>query len=174
MRFVPVKSTDQQDLQSLHRVRERLIVQRTALINHARGLLAEYGIVLPQGAWRFAAQAPAAIARGRPIGAGARALRRTSRPARTTSNRRVDKLDAPDRGDLPRRTKTAAGLAELPGVGPVIATALVASCRRWPPLPLGPRTCRLDRAGAAAIHNRRQASARRHRSTRQPLPADDR
>jgi transposase len=62
MRFVPVKSTDQQDLQSLHRVRERLVVQRTSLINHARGLLAEYGIVLPQGSWRFAAQAPAVIA----------------------------------------------------------------------------------------------------------------
>lgn len=43
MRFVPVKSTDQQDLQSLHRIRERLIVQRTSLINHTRGLLAEYG-----------------------------------------------------------------------------------------------------------------------------------
>ena len=43
MRFVPVKSTEQQDLQSLHRVRERLICQRTSLINHTRGLLAEYG-----------------------------------------------------------------------------------------------------------------------------------
>jgi transposase len=48
MRFVPVKSTDQQDLQSLHRARDRLICQRTALINHTRGLLAEYGVVLPQ------------------------------------------------------------------------------------------------------------------------------
>jgi transposase len=38
MRFVPVKSTDQQDLQSLHRARDRLICQRTALINHTRGL----------------------------------------------------------------------------------------------------------------------------------------
>ena len=62
MRFVPVKSTDQQDLQSLHRARDRLICQRTALINHTRGLLAEYGIVLAQGPWRFTAQAPAAIA----------------------------------------------------------------------------------------------------------------
>src|SRR4029079_16531300 len=62
MRFVPVKSTEQQDLQSLHRARDRLICQRTALINHTRGLLAEYGIVLPQGPWRFAARAPAAVA----------------------------------------------------------------------------------------------------------------
>ena len=42
--------------------RERLISQRTALINHTRGLLAEYGVVLPQGPWRFAMQAPTAIA----------------------------------------------------------------------------------------------------------------
>src|SRR5258708_35351345 len=62
MRFVPVKSTDQQDLQSLHRARDRLICQRTALTNHTRGLLAESGIVLPQGPWRFPAQSPAAIA----------------------------------------------------------------------------------------------------------------
>jgi transposase len=59
MRFVPVKSVDQQDLQSLDRARDRVINTRTALINHLRGLLAEYGIVLPQGAWRLGAQAPA-------------------------------------------------------------------------------------------------------------------
>ena len=46
MRFVPVKTLAQQDLQAPHRIRERLVVQRTALINQARGLLAEYGIVL--------------------------------------------------------------------------------------------------------------------------------
>lgn len=62
MRFVPVKTTEQQDLQSLHRVRERLVVQRTSLINHARGLLAEYGVVLPKGPWRFRQQVPAAVA----------------------------------------------------------------------------------------------------------------
>ena len=62
MRFVPLKSTEQQDLQSLHRARDRLVCQRTALINHTRGLLAEYGLVLPQGSWRFAAQAPALVA----------------------------------------------------------------------------------------------------------------
>jgi len=50
MRFVPVKSVAQQDLQALHRVRERLMKARTALINETRGLLAEYGIIVPQGA----------------------------------------------------------------------------------------------------------------------------
>jgi transposase len=49
MRFVPVKTMTQQDLQALHRVRDRLVGQRTALINQTRGLLGEYGIVLPKG-----------------------------------------------------------------------------------------------------------------------------
>jgi transposase len=48
MRFVPPKSIAQQDLQCLHRVRSRLVACRTQLVNQVRGLLAEYGIVLPQ------------------------------------------------------------------------------------------------------------------------------
>lgn len=48
MRFVPQKSIAQQDLQCLHRVRSRLVACRTQLVNQIRGLLAEYGIVLPQ------------------------------------------------------------------------------------------------------------------------------
>lgn len=49
MRFVAVKSEGQQDLQSLHRVRERLIRHRTALMNEMRGLLLEYGWAIPRG-----------------------------------------------------------------------------------------------------------------------------
>jgi len=49
MRFVPVKRQAQQDIQALHRVREQLLKSRTALVNQARGLLGEYGIVAPGG-----------------------------------------------------------------------------------------------------------------------------
>src|ERR1700730_1888586 len=45
----------------LHRARERVVCARTALINHMRGLLAEYGVILPQGAWRFTTQVTTAI-----------------------------------------------------------------------------------------------------------------
>ena len=48
MRFVPPKTIEQQDLQAMHRIRSRLIGCRTQLGNQIRGLLAEYGIVLPQ------------------------------------------------------------------------------------------------------------------------------
>src|SRR5919106_2138900 len=53
MRFVPIKDIDQQDIQALHRVRERLIGARTALINEVHGLMQEYGIVIPTGVSKF-------------------------------------------------------------------------------------------------------------------------
>lgn len=48
MRFVPQKTVYQQDIQSLHRIRHRLVRYRTSLCNQIRGLLGEYGIVLPR------------------------------------------------------------------------------------------------------------------------------
>src|SRR2546428_2597968 len=52
-RFVPIKGLDQQDIQALHRVRERLMGERTALVNDVHGLLHEYGIVIPKGVSKF-------------------------------------------------------------------------------------------------------------------------
>ena len=49
MRFVPIKSVEQQDVQNFHRQRERIKKERTALVNQIRGLLAEYGVVINQG-----------------------------------------------------------------------------------------------------------------------------
>jgi len=58
MRFVATKSLEQQDLLAIHRVRERLVSQRTGLCNQIRGLLAEYGIVLPQAIARLRRAVP--------------------------------------------------------------------------------------------------------------------
>lgn len=52
MRFVPVKSDEQQAILSLHRVRQGLIKERTALINQLRGLLSEFGLIMPKGRYR--------------------------------------------------------------------------------------------------------------------------
>jgi len=125
MRFVPVKSTDQQDMQSLHRARDRLICQRTALINHTRGLLAEYGIVLPQGPSHFTARAPAAIA-GADLSDLARTIFGQLLDQLDDLDRRVKKLDATIAG-LCRTNETCRRLTKLPGVGPVVATAIVAA-----------------------------------------------
>ena len=52
-RFVPAKDVDQQDIQALHRVRERLRGERTALGNDVHGLMHEYGMVMPKGVAKF-------------------------------------------------------------------------------------------------------------------------
>jgi len=49
MHFVAVKTPEQQDIQALHRLREKRLQERTALCNQLRGLLAEYGLILPKG-----------------------------------------------------------------------------------------------------------------------------
>ena len=53
MRFVPTQGIEPQDIQALHRVRDRLMGERTALVNEIHGLMHEYGIVLPQGIAKF-------------------------------------------------------------------------------------------------------------------------
>ena len=57
-RFVPIKTIEQQDVQSLERIRDRLVKQRTAITNQLRGLLSEYGIVLPTGTKKLLAEVP--------------------------------------------------------------------------------------------------------------------
>ena len=52
-RFVPIQDVAQQDIQALQRVHERLMGERTALVNEGHGLLHEYGIVIPKGVAQF-------------------------------------------------------------------------------------------------------------------------
>lgn len=58
MVFVPIKNIEQQDVQCLHRVRQQLIRNRTALVNQIRGLLSEYGIITSQGIQHIRKQLP--------------------------------------------------------------------------------------------------------------------
>jgi transposase len=61
MRFVPIKTEDQLDLQALHRVRDRLSHRRTALINQIRGFLLEWGIVFAKGPANLRKQMPSLL-----------------------------------------------------------------------------------------------------------------
>src|SRR2546427_9937168 len=53
IRFVPTTDVAQQDIQALHRVRERLIGERTALVNAVHGLMHAYGMAMPKGVAKF-------------------------------------------------------------------------------------------------------------------------
>ncbi|HIJ83322.1 MAG TPA: IS110 family transposase [Magnetococcales bacterium] len=61
MRFVPIKTVTQQDIQALHRVRSQLIQERTALANQTRGLLGEYGIVIGRGIGHLRTRLPSIL-----------------------------------------------------------------------------------------------------------------
>jgi transposase len=61
MRFVEIKTEAQQDIQALHRLRERRVQERTALCNQLRGLLGEYGLVLPKGISAMRRRIPALL-----------------------------------------------------------------------------------------------------------------
>ena len=125
MRFVPVKTTEQQDLQMLHRTRDRRITQRTGLINHIRGLLGEYGVVIPVGAFRFRKDIRTAISE-----ASLSTLAKQSFNALLAEFEALDKrITEIDRElvAICRTDERCKRLATLPGVGPVIATALIAA-----------------------------------------------
>ena len=125
MRFVPVKSIEQQDLQSLHRMRDRVVCARTALINHMRGLLGEYGVILPQGAWPFLAQARDAVADAE-LSDLARALFCDMLDELGGLDLRLEKLDR-QLAAVCRTNEACRRLSRLPDVGAVVATALVAA-----------------------------------------------
>ena len=127
MRFVPVKEEDQQALLMLHRVREQLLEQRTATINALRAHLAEFGIV--------AAQRRAGLRELLAV-VGDLEDRRLPPLARELLRGLVEHLRALEErtAELDRRLVAAtrdggacARLAAVPGIGPVIATALVAA-----------------------------------------------
>jgi transposase len=125
MRFVPVKTVEQQDLQSLHRVRDRLVAQRTSLINHTRGLLAEYGLVFPTGAALFGRRARAELT-GAPLSPMSRETFGALLDELEALEARIEQLECRLRS-ICCENEACRRLMTIPGVGPVVATALVAS-----------------------------------------------
>jgi transposase len=127
MRFVPIKEVAQQDLQALHRARERVVKARTALVNEIRGLLSEYGIVLPQSVAKFRRTFTATLE-----------AERTKLTALGWElfAQLYDEFCALDKRLAAYNEKIAAigaahpvcqRLVTIPGIGPLTATALVAA-----------------------------------------------
>lgn len=127
MRFVPVKSVEQQGLLMLHRTRELLVGQRTGLINALRGHLSEFGIVAAQGVQNIGGLiAIVSDANDARLPVGARlALSGLVRQIQGLGGE-VDGLDRQIKVWHSRDAASRA-LATIPGIGPVTATALVAS-----------------------------------------------
>ena len=127
MRFVPIKSDDQLDLQSLHRVRERWIMRRTAVVNQIRGLLLERGITLRKGRRYVDEALPRILADPATKFSGALLVLLTELKAELAQlGEKIDRADQ-SIAQIARENEACRRLVTMPGVGPVIATAIVAT-----------------------------------------------
>lgn len=124
MRFVPIKSVDQQAVLALHRVREGYVTARVAVGNQIRGLMAEFGLVLPKGAAHLS-KVPEVLAEAE--------LPATSRPlieSLLTHYRELEDRIAGLEQELRawhRGNEASQRLAAIPGIGLISATAVVAA-----------------------------------------------
>ena len=127
MRFVPVKSEAQSDVQALHRARERLLAERTALINHLRALLLERGITVPQGRGKLAAElCTFADEDDERLSPRIRQLVEDLRCQWRSLDERIAGFDA-EFAALAREDVAARRLMTIPGIGTINATALAAA-----------------------------------------------
>ena len=127
MRFVPIKTDDQLDLQTLHRVRERWVVRRTAVINQIRGLLLERGITIRKGRHHIEESLPGILEdAGNNLSGALRVLLTQLRLEMQYLNNQIeesDKLIVRICGEL----ESCKRLVAIPGIGPITATATVAA-----------------------------------------------
>jgi transposase len=127
MRFVPIKTDDQLDLQALHRVRDRLVHRRTALINQIRGFLLERGITFAKGPANLRHQMPAILEDAEQnLTPRLRSLLAHLWQEWKGLNSDIecvsDEIDA-----IAGQDAACQRLRQIPGVGPLVATATVAA-----------------------------------------------
>src|SRR5271156_2082737 len=130
MKFVATKSADQLDLQALHRVRERLVSQRTGIINQVRAFLLERGVAIRQGLRFMRAELPRILATPPDV--------LSPRMVRLIENlagdwRRLDERVEGLSGEIEavaRQDADCERLMSVPGIGPIISSAMVAAIGR--------------------------------------------
>jgi transposase len=127
MRFVPIKNVEQQAILSVHRVRQGFVKARTAQANQIRGLLGEFGLVIPQGICNIAKRVPEILED---------ASNELPAPFRHLIARLTEHLKELDRQVKEfereivawhRSSELSCKLERIPGIGPLAASALVAS-----------------------------------------------
>ncbi len=127
MRFVPIKNIEQQSALALHRVRQGFVKARTAQANQIRGLLGEFGMIIPQGIANIAKRVPQLIED---------ASNELTGSFRLLIDRLMDHLKELDKqvGELDtkikqwhRASEASHKLEKIPGIGPVTASALIAT-----------------------------------------------
>jgi len=127
MRFVPVKTTDQVDIQSLHRIRDQLVRQRTSLINQMRAFCLEYGVAIRQGAGVFKLDLPRVLAdEENDLTPAIRRLLTDMFEDLRHLEARIKTITVEIEA-LVARDDVARRLTTIPGIGPLGASALLAA-----------------------------------------------
>jgi transposase len=127
MRFVPIKTEEQLDLQALHRVRERWVMRRTAVVNQVRSLLLERGLTLPKGRSHVDRQLPRILEDAESKLSGSfRVLLAQLQVELDQLTGRIEQMDAVIQKRA-REDEACQRLTKIPGIGPVTATALIAA-----------------------------------------------
>jgi transposase len=127
MRFVPIKTIEQLDLQAIHRTRSGLISRRTGVINQIRSFLQDRGITVPQGPAVLARALPALMtAEGARLSDSIKQLIRMLREQWVSINQQVDELESELRS-IVERDDACKRLASIPGIGAITASAIVAA-----------------------------------------------
>lgn len=127
MRFVAVKTVEQQDIQAVHRVRASLVDQRKATGNQIRGLTAEYGLIAPKELVSLRAAIPRWLEDlDNGLSERFRRLLRGLWQDMVTLDRRITELER-EIEQIARQDPVAVRLQQLRGIGPITATALVAT-----------------------------------------------
>ena len=127
MRFVPVKHIEQQAVVSLHRVRQGFVKARTAQANQIRGLLGEFGLAIPQGITYICRRVPELIEdASNELNGSMRMLVQRLMDHLKVLDDQVHELEAQIKA-WHRASHASRKLEKIPGIGPITASALVAS-----------------------------------------------
>lgn len=127
MRFVSIKEVAHQDMQSAHRVRSLAVGQRTALVNQIRGLLGEYGVVVGQGRKTLSKALPHILENAdNGLSAQFRAMLSGLKEELSHLDERIKGYDQQIQA-VAHQDEQAKRLLTIPGVGPIVATALLAA-----------------------------------------------
>ena len=127
MRFVTLKGEDQVDMQTLHRVRDRLVAERTSLMNQIRSVLLERGHIVPQGRAKLAAALAVLLDGSEPVLSTRMAVLMGDMRVRWDAlNERIAAFDR-EFADAAAEDGHARRLLTIPGIGALNATALVAA-----------------------------------------------
>ena len=170
MRFVPIKTDDQLDLQAIHRVLDRLVARRTSVINQLRAFLLERGMTFAKTPFKLKVAMPDILENADAnltprmrnlVSLLWSAVERIFEQQLVGMNQEIEQIASSD--------PACQRLRQIPGIGPLVATAIVAAIGNRAAFHKGQGVLLLAGTCAAPALDRRQGQTLRHQQARQQL-----